>query len=724
MPTIINASNRLPITLGETLQRSPGGLVAALEGFDVSGASQKWIGWPGGTVAEPAAQAALKAQLESEFGCFPIFLSEQEVSDYYHGFSNSSLWPILHYMPNYVRHEAAWWDAYRAVNHRFANVIADTAADDDVVWIHDYHLMLLPAILRAKRPNLRIGFFLHTPFPSYEIFRCHPQRSELLEGLLGADLIGFHTFGYSRHFRSAVLRVLGLEPEMDYIAHGGRHTHIGVYPIGINATKFEEELASDRLRKQIAEYREVYKDKKLVLSVERLDYTKGIVHRLEAIDRFLENYPEKNRICFIMISVPSRGEVPEYQNLLDQVEHLVGRINGRHATVDNVPVHFIFQSVDFTELCALYCMADVAMVTPLIDGMNLVAKEYVACQRDGEGVLILSEFAGAAEELFDAIVVNPYDIQGVAEKLRHALELSSTTRSGRMRHMRERVLRNDAKYWARTFLRDLVAKEHHDETPVEVDAAAEDLVAEVRNAKGAKALCLDYDGTLREFVADPDAAMPTPQIRDILTEFQRIPAVDVYLVSGRRRDDLESWLADYSFTLIAEHGYAYRPSGSTEWLDVVPNVDLTWKEQVLRVFRHYEDSTPGSWVEQKQASMVWHYRRSDPEFGRWKAKQLVGELYEVISNLPVELHHGKAIVEVCSMHISKGAALERLCSEKPYDLVLCAGDDQTDETMFAARLPNLVSIKVGPGDTVAKYRIASPQLLRQVLQRLVESIAS
>lgn len=425
--TLINVSNRLPVTVGEKITKSSGGLVAALEGLSADEFDLKWIGWPGGVIADPKRRAEVERALIDEQRCTPVFLSEEEVAGHYQGFSNSSLWPLLHYMPNYMRYDPGWWDSYRDVNQRFADKVLEVAQPGDLVWVHDYQLMLMPQILSERMPELRIGFFLHTPFPSYETFRCHPKRTELVAGMLGADLIGFHTFGYMRHFRSTVLRLLGLESEMMHIRNENGHTSaMGVFPIGINARKFDETLDTPEFAQRHDEFMRANAGKRVVLSVERMDYTKGILHRLDAIEQFLSQLDDAKRdaIKFIFVSVPSREEVEEYKELREETESRVGRINGKCATLNGSPIRFIHGSVNFTDLCALYATADIGMVTPLIDGMNLVAKEYIACQREHNGVLILSEFAGAAEELSNAVLVNPYDARAVAEKLTEALEMS------------------------------------------------------------------------------------------------------------------------------------------------------------------------------------------------------------------------------------------------------------------------------------------------------------
>ena len=553
------------------------------------------------------------------------------------------------------------------------------------------------------------------------MFRSHPRRVELLEGLLGANLIGFHTFGYLRHFRSTVLRVLGVESEVAGVMEPNHKTALGVYPIGINAQKFQEELTGQGFRDKLAKYRENWRGKRIVLSVERLDYTKGILHRLEAIEWFLREHDDADRIVFIFISVPSREDVPEYQDLREEIEYRVGKINGDFATIENSPIHFIHQSVPFTELCALYSLADIALITPLIDGMNLVAKEYVACQEDDPGVLVLSEFAGAAQELVYSMIVNPYDARRTAQALMNALDMPLSDRQERMRYMKDRVLKYDSNYWARSFIVELTQAEP--QAPVAV-AGEEAVTAIVSRCQAAKrlALFLDYDGTLREFVTEPTKAKPTPDIEKVLKRLKELPNVDTFIISGRKRGDLDLWLGTYGFGLVSEHGAYYRRAGAEEWHELSPNADLSWKNKVIGVFQHYEGSTPGSQIEEKASALVWHYRQADPEFGQWKARQLLSDLRDMLANLPVEIHHGKKIVEVSSMHVNKGAALERIMREEGYDLALCAGDDQTDEMMFRVDAENVVKAKVGSGETHAQYRVETPAAFRDLLHRLSDAL--
>lgn len=716
--TLVNVSNRLPVTVEEgRVIRSSGGLVAALEGLPEGQYETKWIGWPGAAFPEEGQRQEIARKLTEENGCVPVFLSQEETTAFYDGFSNSSIWPLLHYLPNYLRYEPAWWQHYQNVNRTFAEKVLETVHEGDLVWVHDYQLMLLPTMLRAAAPNLKIGFFLHTPFPAYEIFRCHPRRRELVAGLLGADRIGFHAFGYLRHFSSTVQRLLDIETALTRIPSGGRSTALGVYPIGINAPKFEQTLDSTEFHQRREEFRLAHEGKRLVVSVERMDYTKGILRRLEAIDNFLGGSDKTDVIRFIFVSVPSREGIEEYQHLVEEVESRVGQLNGKYATLLNSPIHFIHGSIPFVDLCALYALADIALVTPLIDGMNLVAKEFIACQRENAGLLILSEFAGAAEELFNALLVNPYDSPAVAGTLTDALAMSTEEKRNRILPMRERVMRYDARHWACSFIDDLMSGPISDARTVEADIGeAREQVRQAVSAGKRIALFLDYDGTLREIERAPRAARPNAGIETLLHRLGQQPNLDVTVVSGRSQEDMEAFLGGHPFRLIAEHGASLRGPGKKEWERLDRNVNYAWKEELLTILRLYEQATPGSTIEEKHASIVWHYRKADEDFGAWKAKQLTEELSALTANYPIKVRRGNRMVEVSAAENNKGAAVARVLEQNNnYEVALCAGDDLTDESMFELSRPRLLTIKVGIGPTQARFRISDPATFRQFL---------
>lgn len=712
---IINVSNRLPVKIGDTIERSSGGLVSAFEDLRHS-SNLYWIGWSGKVITDIKKQNELKKTLRKDYHFVPIFLSNTQINAYYHGFSNSSLWPLLHYFPSYAKYEKEWFESYKEVNEIFAEKVLAEADENSVVWVHDYHLMLLPKMIKARRPDLKVGFFLHTPFPSYEVFRCLPSRKELLEGLLGADLIGFHTYNYLRHFKSAVLRITGIDSEMDYVKNFPMNTHLGVFPIGISWKHFNSILKSEEFRQCVKKLEETYRGRKIVLSVERVDYTKGIPEKLAAIDKFFTIYPDyRDKVVFIQIAVPSRESVETNQRLISEVEKMVTQINGRFATINNIPVHFIYKSIPPVELAALYHIADAALVTPVMDGMNLVAKEYVACKNDKPGVLILSEFAGAAQELFNANIINPYDITNLTHAIYQALTIKPEEARANISKMKQVVQEKNSSFWAESFLRNLTAIERspviYHKNPSEV------LVSKLKKAER-PVFVLDYDGTLREIETVADQASPSSSLLTLLENFTSISEALLYIVSGRKRDDLEKWLGRLPINLIGEHGYCFRPANG-EWKELYPVLDMSWKPDVKKLMAHYALSTPGSYIEEKTTSLVWHYRRSDPDFGSWKAIQLMEILREMSANLPVEVRHGRKIVEVCAQQISKGNAVLELLQDKRYDMLFCAGDDVTDESMFHLHLPNMLTVKVGHGVTEAEYRLDSPMELRDLLAKYV-----
>jgi trehalose 6-phosphate synthase/phosphatase len=718
--TLINVSNRLPVTIDkDQITKSSGGLVAALEGLAKEEFATRWIGWPGASIESAERQTEVEQILQSEHGCIPVFLTEEQVSEFYEGLSNSSIWPLLHDLPNFMRYQQSWWKSYEEVNRIFAEKTLEQAHPGDLVWVHDYQLMLLPALLRAQRAELSIGFFLHTPFPAYEIFRCHPRRKELVNGLLGANLVGFHTFGYLRHFCSAVQRLSDAAVALTSIEQDQRHTALGVYPIGVNAPKFDETLDSAEFEQHRKDLQAAHEGKQVIVSVERLDYTKGILHRLDAIDLFLAEAPDVDALKFIFVSVPSREGIEEYQTLREEIEMQVGRLNGKYASLRNSPIRFIHGSIPFVELCALYASADVAIVTPLVDGMNLVAKEFIACQRDAAGVLILSEFAGAAEELFNAVRVNPYDAQTVAEAIKGALVLPKEQRRERNAPMRERVVQFDARHWARAFVGDLATQIPRNSQSQDDLSEAWKMFETARQNGRPIALFVDYDGTLREIESEPRQAIPTPPVLQTLKHLQTAADIELTVISGRSRQDLQEWFSSVPIRLVAEHGASLREASGSEWRELDQGVNYGWKAKLRPILEILAESTPGSLVEEKRSSLVWHYRQVEPQLAEWKARQFAEELAAVAANEPIRILRGRKTIEASAAQVSKGTAVARLLEKMPSEaVVVCAGDDYTDESMFNLQWAHLVSIKVGREPTHARFRLADPAAIREFLNRL------
>jgi trehalose 6-phosphate synthase/phosphatase len=457
---LLIVSNRLPLTVAvgadgvPEVQRSSGGLATGLRApHDRSGGL--WIGWPGpawGTSDD--ARAAVGDQLR-DLRMIPVPLDAAEERVFYGDISNAVLWPLFHDRLDQLPLRVEGWNVYEAVNRRFADAVVEHYRPGDTIWVHDYQLLLVPAMLRERLPDARIGFFLHIPFPNPEIFFVLSVRRWLVEGMMGADLVGFHTRRYRGHFTAALRRLFGVEMDADgTVGWRGRRVSLGIHPMSVDVAGIAREASAPEVSAERLAIRSGVS--KLLVGIDRLDYSKGIPRRLLAFERLLQLHPEwRGRVHLVQVAVPSRGGVGSYRRFRREVEELVGRINGDHATPTWTPVRYLYRSVPMQTLLALYRAADVMLVTPLRDGMNLVAKEFIASSVDEDGVLVLSEFAGAADELTDAFVVNPYDVDAVAETIHTALHMSAPERRRHMRLLRTRVASGDVHRWADGFLAEL-----------------------------------------------------------------------------------------------------------------------------------------------------------------------------------------------------------------------------------------------------------------------------
>jgi trehalose 6-phosphate synthase/phosphatase len=721
---LVIASNRLPITAeivdGDVvLTEASGGLATGLRSWHERSAGV-WIGWPGLTSRLSTRQrAALDRQLETR-RIVPVHLTRHEVRRYYDDFSNGVLWPVFHYLLDRLPLGPSTWDSYRSVNERFAEQIAHAHQPGDLIWVHDYQLMLVPGLLRRRLPDARVGFFLHIPFPASEIFRTLPWRREILEGLIGADLIGFHTYSYVQHFSSAVSEVLGLEVENGRVWFEDRETRVGVFPMGVDAAAFDQLARSPSVEEEVQRMRHDAGDRTILLGVDRLDYTKGIRRRLLAIEALLrEDRDLCGRIQLIQVAVPSRDNVPSYQEFRREIEGLIGRINGTYATVAFAPVHYLHQSVSREQLVALYRAADVMLVTPLRDGMNLVAKEFVASRADEDGVLVLSEFAGAAEELHEALYVNAYDVQSLAVGIREALHLGRGDRAVRMRAMRRRVMARDVHRWVSDFVRALEREPGLDVRPTPEATLAEAL----RHARAATtlALLLDYDGTLVPITATPERAAPDESVLALVAHLAARPNTYVHLISGRGRDVLDDWFGKLPIVLWAEHGTWRRPHDATDWVPTLNVSDTAWLAEARSIVEEFVGQTPGSFLEEKTAAVAWHYRQALRGFGEAQARELRIALSRAMVDRPVEITEGKKVLEVRPRGAGKGAIVKWLLAHEPAPtLILACGDDRTDEEMFAMLPSDAITIRVGPGGTSAKHRLRDVAATRAFLAALLE----
>lgn len=722
-------SNRLPVSISKVdgeLHFSPssGGLATAMSSLDSGGKNkQLWIGWPGISTDELTAteQKTITKRL-LEYNCVPVFLSTDQIKNFYEGYANDTLWPLFHYFESYTQYNDAYWSAYKEVNTLFKKAVIAHATDQATVWIHDYHLMLLPKMLRKALPESSIGFFLHIPFPSFEIFRLSPNRRDLLEGLLGSDLVGFHTYSYARHFMSSVLRTLGYENSGGTIMVGDRAVVADAFPIGIDYQKFSEATHDAATEKEMAILKEHYDDQRIILSVDRLDYTKGIPNRLRAFEEFLEKNPKYHKkVCLVIIAVPSRTEVQTYRDLRDSIEQTVSRINGMYATVDWSPISYQFKNIPFEQLVALYRRADVALITPLRDGMNLVAKEYIACKQNAPGVLILSELAGAADELQEALRINPKDTASMVSALEMALEMPAAQQKERIQAMQRRISHYTVQRWAHDFIEQLgLTKQLQRGRGNKMISASETkkIIQDFKTAKR-RVIFLDYDGTLKDFVNSPDPAFAAPSVslKNLLGKISKQPNTELCIISGRTRDALETWFGSLPITLVAEHGSWVKQHG--EWAQGLFSFQ-EYKEKLLPILGRYAERTPGARIEEKNFALVWHYRSVPPELAYARNASLRHELNGVLTGTEVGIFNGHKIIEVKPRAIRKSNIVVEILDSGEYpDFILCAGDDYTDEDMFEALPETAYTIKVGLRETHARLQVSSVEKLRDILNDLV-----
>lgn len=679
-----------------------------------------WIGWPGISGDTPPEALELLRKEQSSIGVeLPADIQEK----FYEGYANEVLWPLFHSFTSKLQFHAGNWEAYKEANRRFCLAVIQEYQPGDRIWVHDYHLMLLPKMLRERLPEAAIGFFLHIPFPASDIFAILPRGEELLEGLLGADLIGFQTHFHLQHFRQSLRRMLGIESTVGGMDMLGREIRLQALPISIAPQEFLEEAQKTETAEQIQKLREQYKGQKVIVAVDRLDYTKGIPERLQTFERLLKENPNcHGKVVLLQVAVPSRENVESYRALRSQVHELISSINGDFGTPEWVPIVYIHRNISRLELTAVYSLADVAWIAPLRDGMNLVAKEYVACHADGRGVLVLSSFAGAAAEMGEALLINPLDEERAALSVLRALNMPDEEKRDRMMALHRRVLRNDVFAWGERFLGvlDEALQTRNARGPEEPPPLSlGDLTASYRKA-AKRLLLLDYDGTLVNFAARPHEARPDEELRRMLASLTADKSNHVYVVSGRRAADLERWLGSISnLGLSAEHGGRWRAPGSAEWKG--RRAETGWKESVGPILQHFADRIPGSFIEEKEFALVWHYRATEPEFGEWLGTELVAMLEGMLAETELRAYRGNKIVEVKPIWANKGAfARELLPLYSDEDFVLAIGDDRTDEDLFTQLTPWAWSIHVGAGPSKARFAVPEIRSVRHLLQQLAK----
>ena len=731
MNKTIIVSNRLPLQVkleDSKLEIKPsiGGLATGMKSVHAEG-NGIWVGWSGLTEDQltPELQKDVKKAVSKE-KCVTVPLTTEDVDNFYLGFSNKTLWPLFHYFMEYTSFERSEWESYKEVNQKFADVVLENVNDGDTVWVHDYQLLLLPKLIRDKKPNISIGFFLHIPFPSFEIFRTFPWREELLEGMLGADLLGFHTYDYERHFLSSIKRILRLEVNFNTIDYHDRTVTVDSFPMGIDYKKFyESAMVNDsqqkkersELQRRLDEHIKSASDAKIILSIDRLDYTKGIPNRLKAFEYFLNKYPEfKEKVRLILLAVPSRSNVPQYQKLKRETDELVGRINGEFATVSWTPIWYFYRSMPFENLIDLYTTSDIALITPVRDGMNLVAKEYVATRTNQDGVLILSEMTGASKEMNEALLINPNNFDQIADTIKQAIEMPIEEQKTRIKILQERLERYSVEKWAEEFLKALASTKDKEDvfiskrlnTPLKAE------ISKAFHAAEKKLVLLDFDGTLVGFKNNPKDCKPDAKLFTLLDKINAIDGVKLVIISGRDRETFEDWFSGKDYTLVTDHGVWLKENGN-DWT-MLEHLKNDWMENILPVLETFVDRTPGTFVEKKKYSLAWHYRKTDPELAQTRTIELNTVLNSLTENHGLTVLKGNKVTEIKSSNVNKGRAAARLLTQDNYDFMFAIGDDWTDEYMFEELPDSAYTVKVGFKKTSAKYHIKNTDEVRELLK--------
>ncbi|MBC8156234.1 MAG: bifunctional alpha,alpha-trehalose-phosphate synthase (UDP-forming)/trehalose-phosphatase [Bacteroidetes bacterium] len=723
---LIIVAYRLPFSIKQTgngleLFQNAGGLVSAVlsmaermgQTTDTVSSKIHWVGH-----GDPALKHIDRAVFENEnFVAHPVFIDEDVNQAFYEGFCNDLIWPLFHYFPSYASFQETNFDAYQQANTRFLEELNAIVEPGDLVWIHDFQLMLLPDLLRQAMPTATIGYFFHIPFPTYEIVKLLPRtwRQALINGVLAADVVGFHTADYVQHFLQSVSEVMTLPIIGQRVIHADRSVVVRDFPIGIDFNKFNTGSQAPAVVETRERYKTLLRQPKIIFSVDRLDYAKGITYRLQGYERFLVQNPEwHNNVTFVMTVVPSRDTIGRYQEIKREIEETVGRINGLFGVIGWLPVVYSYASSTFTELLAMYTGCDVALITPIRDGMNLVCKEFVASRQDLRGVLILSELAGAAQELTDALIINPTDTQEVASAIKQALEMPEAEQARRLQTMRTHLQNHDVFRWSNDFL-TAIDDVLTNESVLETDLPVQGFITAFETAHQ-RLLLLDFDGTLAPIVNDPAEAKASDTL--IPTLHRLAEGSDVVVISGRNRAFLEKTFANIPVHLVAEHGaFLKRPDEAWQRLDLSAD---DWVEPVRTVMNEFVGRFPGSFVEAKETAIVWHYRLVRADGVEGQAIELATQLRNADSTIPLTVIQGNKVIEVKPAQHSKGTVALGLLEQASYDFIVSIGDDTTDEDMFR-QLPNWAyTIKVGAGVTFARYRLARQREVETLLHLMSE----
>ena len=700
-----------------------GGLVTALQEVELNN-DKVWLGaHPGEILIDAWQEFAKQSQDNTQY--IPVAITKSLYNSYYNGFCNDVLWPLLHYQTGLVNFTDAAWHSYQKVNRKFAEAVLKVIRPNDIIWIHDFHLFLLPALLRKKLNNIRIGFFLHVPFPSSEFFRELPVREQILKGLLGADLVGFHDYAYLQHFCKSLSGIMGIETNFFNLHYNNRVICFGVFPIGIDAEKLRKQATQKKVLSLSKQYRQA---NFTFLGVDRLDYTKGIDLKIKAFSALLEKHPEYHgKVSLLQLAVPTRQDSLPYIKLKKEIEQLISAVNGDFATPEWTPIQYLYTTVSDEELLGLYTMADALLVTSKRDGMNLVVLEYIAAQHPNDpGCVLLSEFTGAISVLSHVIAINPWDIEGTATKMAVAIEMPVADRINANQAMFNYLRKYTSHHWAFSFVKqlqktissDIDISQQIDLTPSFINEFKR---KEHLTLKHNIILMLDYDGTLTPIEKSPELAVLNKKTRALLKMLVQQYNIKVIVISGRNGKFLQQQLGGLNIDICAEHGAKYFNPITKKWQNLVLSDYKTWYNIAEKMMNDYTLRVPESFIEKKQFSITWHYRNSPVRFSTYQALKLTEELEISLANLPATVMAGKKVIEVCAVEANKGRFLHWYLQEHATSAtILALGDDQTDEEMFTFIKTNGgVAVKIGDGATQANYRLASQAEVLPFLAKFV-----
>ncbi|HET7320429.1 MAG TPA: bifunctional alpha,alpha-trehalose-phosphate synthase (UDP-forming)/trehalose-phosphatase [Candidatus Saccharimonadales bacterium] len=720
MSQVIIVSNRLPVSVKKVdgkleFSQSIGGLATGLSSY-VKNRKNIWIGWPGiasdGLTSDD--KATILAELAKE-NCYPVFLTTKQLDEFYNGYSNSMLWPLFHNMPMSRNPRESWWRTYRNVNKLFAEAVLAHTRSKNTIWVHDYQLLLLPEMLHTERPKDNIGFFLHIPFPSPKTFQKLKENKKLLNGMLGAGLVGLHTASYTDNFLETCQQQ-GQVVVRDQVILEDRVVRVTDFPMGIDTDKYSQAIKMREVKVAVSKFKKRYRGRKVIVAVDRLDPTKGLVERLQAYQEFLDTNPQfHGKVVLAMVAAPSRTEVAAYRNLKKKMDTLVKQINNSYGWPKWQPIDYMDEGLPFEEVAALYQVADIAFIAPLRDGMNLVAKEYVATKRK-RGVLILSETAGAAQELTEALLVDPTRPNTLVAALSQAMNMRPRELRRRLKAMQKQMEGRTVHAWAGTFMKTL-EKPIRMPSPrtLSLNAKRENQLVAAYRSTNKRLILLDYDGVLVPLAWNFKKAAPAPSTLKVLTKLASDPANEVVVVSGRTQQNLDEWFDDIPVNLVAEHG-AFIKDPEGKW-HRTRHKSTAWKRLIRPIMEKYAMRTPGAAIEEKANSLVWHYRQSPPYEAQKYTVILRRVLQSIVRDYDLAVYSGNKILEVKDPSVSKAETVQRWL-KRSHDFVLAIGDDYTDEDMFAALPDRAYSIKVGRGRTHALYRLKTSADVQKLLQRL------